>query len=439
MLAFLFRSTSLSFFTQPLWRDEAFTVILARLPVRQLLIGTAQDSNPPLYYLLLKVWMLIFGTSEVAVRSFSVLCFAFVIYGFYLLLSHFFHRSLLKNIPWLVLIIINPLLLYYAFEARMYMLLAALSVFSWYALLKKRYIFYIIFCVLGILTHYFFILLLIGQCIYGFRQKKKQFIKIICLIFLACLPWFIFLRFHMNTSYTSFWLPMIQLIDIAQLPAIVFFGFERVHAFSEIVVKQMNILIWTVSIVGWLIAGYIILRKQKKSPVISITFIGFCWVVIPISITLFASFFIPLLLPRYLIFVSVGILFVLPILFQRLPKIIAIILFFFLLYLNLQYLFYQVSYRMKGNTAFYQATKEINAMIRPHDVVYVTNDLDYFTARYYFLDHPVFIYNKKYEDIPWFVGKALISRNAIRTTITQYPSYTFLLDSNGIYKIVTQQ
>jgi len=54
-----------------LWLDEALTVNIASLPIRDLLEALRSDGHPPLYYLLLHGWIELFGTSDLAVRSLS--------------------------------------------------------------------------------------------------------------------------------------------------------------------------------------------------------------------------------------------------------------------------------------------------------------------------------------------------------------------------------
>ncbi|MBL7494154.1 glycosyltransferase family 39 protein [Frankia sp. AgB1.9] len=54
-----------------LWLDEALTVEIARRPVGGLLTALRHDGSPPLYYLLLHVWIKIFGDGDVAVRALS--------------------------------------------------------------------------------------------------------------------------------------------------------------------------------------------------------------------------------------------------------------------------------------------------------------------------------------------------------------------------------
>jgi hypothetical protein len=55
-----------------IWVDEANGILMARSGLRGLLEHLKLDSSPPLYYLLLGAWMRLFGDSEAAVRSLSV-------------------------------------------------------------------------------------------------------------------------------------------------------------------------------------------------------------------------------------------------------------------------------------------------------------------------------------------------------------------------------
>ena len=54
-----------------LWLDEALTVNIAKLPLDRLRPALLHDGAPPLYYVLLHVWMSVFGSSTVAVRALS--------------------------------------------------------------------------------------------------------------------------------------------------------------------------------------------------------------------------------------------------------------------------------------------------------------------------------------------------------------------------------
>lgn len=57
--------------TGPLWLDEVQTVDIARLPLPALFTALRHDGSPPLYYLILHVWIGAFGQSTPAVRALS--------------------------------------------------------------------------------------------------------------------------------------------------------------------------------------------------------------------------------------------------------------------------------------------------------------------------------------------------------------------------------
>ena len=45
----------------PLWLDETISVNISRLPIGQIPTALSHDGAPPLYYLLLHFWMLVWG------------------------------------------------------------------------------------------------------------------------------------------------------------------------------------------------------------------------------------------------------------------------------------------------------------------------------------------------------------------------------------------
>src|SRR5262245_22834334 len=58
--------------SRALWIDEAFCVRLAQLDWSQLAERAAADNHPPLYFAVLKLWMTVFGSSALALRSLDV-------------------------------------------------------------------------------------------------------------------------------------------------------------------------------------------------------------------------------------------------------------------------------------------------------------------------------------------------------------------------------
>ncbi|MBO0748175.1 MAG: hypothetical protein J2O47_07485, partial [Acidimicrobiaceae bacterium] len=54
-----------------LWLDETISVNIAKLPLIQIPTALSHDGAPPLYYVLLHFWMMVFGRGDVAARALS--------------------------------------------------------------------------------------------------------------------------------------------------------------------------------------------------------------------------------------------------------------------------------------------------------------------------------------------------------------------------------
>ncbi len=52
-MQYFFTKTALLFFVQNLWRDEAFSYVLSKKPILDILRLTVADFSPPLYYIIL--------------------------------------------------------------------------------------------------------------------------------------------------------------------------------------------------------------------------------------------------------------------------------------------------------------------------------------------------------------------------------------------------
>ena len=107
------------------WIDEGLSVGIASFPFTEIPEVLRQDGSPPLYYLLLHLWMSAFGTSEAATHSLSLLFALLAIpVALWAGWSLFGRRS-----GWTAaaLAALNPFLTIYAQETRMYSLVILLS------------------------------------------------------------------------------------------------------------------------------------------------------------------------------------------------------------------------------------------------------------------------------------------------------------------------
>lgn len=182
----IFGAISLTTITRSsIWFDEAFSAYIIRFNFWDIVRYTAVDMHPPLYYWLLKIWSMAFGTSEVALRSMSVFFVGVaIVFGFLLVRRLFGRRA-----AWLSLVFfaLAPMLLRYSQEARMYGLAAAIASAATYTLVvatesKKRlpWVVYGVLVGLGMWTHYFTAIIWLAHWVWRawvVRQKEKTLTK----------------------------------------------------------------------------------------------------------------------------------------------------------------------------------------------------------------------------------------------------------------------
>lgn len=182
--------------------DEAYTFqMVTTNTVPQIIYQTGQDIHPPLYYLLLKLVITVFGSGFIVFKLFSVGCTAAVmILGVTMIRKHWGNKVAFLFIPAVGL---GPQFIYFAVDMRMYGL--QLFFVTYCALLayeifkhdrNRDWVLFTLSALGGAYTHYFAIVPL--ALIYGFLLidlviKNKKSIKkfLLCSIatILGYLPW----------------------------------------------------------------------------------------------------------------------------------------------------------------------------------------------------------------------------------------------------------
>jgi hypothetical protein len=158
---------------QSFWNDEGNSARLSERSLPLIIEGTASDIHPPLYYLLLGGWRVLAGDSEFALRSLSAFSGIGVVAITFALGRRLFGRTgELAALLGASLAAINPALVYYSQEARMYELLALLAMLStlllvallqsgkWRLALAAAFV---VCSVAGLYTHYFYPAVLLAQ------------------------------------------------------------------------------------------------------------------------------------------------------------------------------------------------------------------------------------------------------------------------------------
>ena len=114
----------------PLWLDEALTVNIAKLPLHDIPEALRHDGHPPLYYWLLHGWMSIFGSGDRAVRVLSGLFGTALVPLAYVAGRRVWAANTDRRaagVGCAVIVALNPFVIRYSTEARMYAMVMVLA------------------------------------------------------------------------------------------------------------------------------------------------------------------------------------------------------------------------------------------------------------------------------------------------------------------------
>src|SRR4051812_13341533 len=145
---------------QSYWLDEAFTVGLLREDFPHMLkYMTETEATPPLYYVLAWPWAHVFGTGEVALRSFSAVVGTATVPVMYAAGKELVSRR--AGLIAAALTATSPLMIWYSQEARAYALLVLFGAASLYFFarilnepIRRNFVLFGVFSGLALVTHY---------------------------------------------------------------------------------------------------------------------------------------------------------------------------------------------------------------------------------------------------------------------------------------------
>ena len=210
----------------PLWNDELLSISNVR---DNFINNILEDWHPPLYFFILKIWTLLFGSSEFILRLLSLI---FGLLSIFLLNIYLRKFNSIKYYSVFGFYITNWTLFYYSHEVRMYSLLILLSLivtiqFEQRVINKKKYISYYFFLYFLSLTHFIGLIYAGSLLLIEFIKKirSKEVFKIIIIgVFLLIYPLF---HFIYNFLYFEKNRAKLQFINFKQLPENISFKFNQ--------------------------------------------------------------------------------------------------------------------------------------------------------------------------------------------------------------------
>jgi uncharacterized membrane protein len=221
-----------------LWFDEIFSVHAAILSLQNLFWFVSQDLiHPPLFYVLLKIWIFVGGESLFWLRFFPVLFSILSLIPFILLCRQFKLSNPTIAVA-LTFFAVNGSLIKYSQEVRMYSLLLCLALFSTWLFVRflnsgKGFLLFIIVNILLVYSHYFGWLIVASE-ILAVVILARQRLKSISLMFgatvLSFMPWIFAIwqatKINANVGQNIGWMTKPNLSSISQF---IFDLFEPIY------------------------------------------------------------------------------------------------------------------------------------------------------------------------------------------------------------------
>lgn len=291
ILALILRLFALN---QSFWLDEATTANVVKYYSFAEIIAkfSPTDFHPPLYYLFLKSWSVLFGVSEISLR------FPSLLFSFLTGVMIYFIGKRLKNKEvgfWAsAFFLFNPLIVYYSQEARMYLMATFFLTTAIYFLLKIQktkgvFLVFNLMLVFALFTFYGSLFLIVSMLGYWFWRKQYRTFFVVLLVLggsvllLTPLLYQQFLTAQRQLAIVVNWHSVLGAANFKNLLLIPLkFSFGRISFYP----KPLYYLIsgvWTSVVFCFVVKGG--LRNKR------LLFL----LVMPILIGLVFSFFVPLL------------------------------------------------------------------------------------------------------------------------------------------------
>ncbi len=328
LLAFGLRAYRLD--SQSLWYDEGVTALVSQFDLPSLTRWTADDIQPPLYYVLVAGWGRLAGWSEWSLRFPSLFFGALTVPLLAALATRLTRRRPAGLLAGLVTAL-HPLLLYYSQEARMYALLLALGVLAGILVLDRRegrpalglgsrrsWLVYVLVAAAAVYTHYFAFFLLLALATAAFLDallgrggppgaRLRGLLPLLLAdlaVLLLYLPWLGILVTQLRVD-ASYWSGALKLWEALRHVAISFTSGETVLEGEA--ARQLG-MYGVVTAVALFEAGRANVRGQDRATGGPNLLLPLAWLLIPVAAILGLAGFTPKFNPRYVLIALPGLI-----------------------------------------------------------------------------------------------------------------------------------
>lgn len=367
--------------------DEAQSLFQTNRDMAGVLNLVAQDVHVPLYHTLLHYWQILLGNDIFTARMMSLVFFVLLIPAVFTLTTYVYKRSV--GLFAALLVTISPFLSWYGSEARMYSLLALLTVLHQFAFIKIfregksiHWVWFTLTAVLGIYTHYFFAFVILCEAVFfllyrhDFAAKKafRKFLLSGVIVVLALAPWLYYVLQLGAASNTQPNLGEPTSVDLFNTYSQFIFGFQ-VDSLNTIIVS-----LWPVVV----LLAFFALQRNKKISKETIFF------VLAATVPVIAAFVVsitvrPFYQSRYLIAALPALLIVIAWLVSIYPRLIAVLLRIAIVALTLWLFMVQaISPETPVKEDYRGAINYLNENTSLQDVIIVSAPFTIYPTEYYY-------------------------------------------------------
>ena len=301
--------------TQSLWYDEAVSAFLAGVDWRNFYtLVTTWESNMTLHHVLLRLWVMVAGDSETAVRALSVVWSLATLPVAYALGARLFGRR--AGLIGMLFLSVNAFHIQYAQEARAYSLVTLFVTLACYFFVRgmetrspASWAGFSIAAALATYSHFFGVLVVpvVWMSLVFLRRRDvpwRQLILSTVAVFLLVSPLVVVLATMNENLGQNAWVPPTQFRTIIRL-ANAFAGAGGSYALpgysAGVVAKRLLLVAYSLlGLVAVWKAGDSLRFSGRSERTWRLGFV-LTWLVVPTALTLAISILKPLLIIRYLI------------------------------------------------------------------------------------------------------------------------------------------
>ena len=414
-------------FTVSLWGDEGFSAILSMKSLPEIIRIIITDTSPPLWNIFEWIVFNTLGTDEIYIRSLAFTFFLGAVFFTFKIGEYLWGRK--KGLLAAALTFLNPFFFIYAFEGRMYSILALGVTASMYFFLRiiseKKIktldkIGYVVAVLWAMYSHHFAIFAVFLQGMWfiyeffkGNRKAAITIFKLFIAIGIGYLPWMIPLYNQTRMVGGGFWLGTPTVAD--------FIGILGKYLGAGIPHSLQLIAPWPVVVV------FVLRRWSKKFLKNDLFFVS--WFLVPIALTWVVSqVFQSIFFDRYLLYTIPAAMLILA---SQRRKMLSTITLAVVLFLFVNIDFHYFTHPTKR--PFRELAEYVTETRTEGDFLinwYSNGTHHLWETKYY--DIPAPIYVPGGEELPFFVGTALMEEDDVIQKIPEGTTRVGVVTSGSV-------